>query len=301
MQFRLALCLLPLAAQAAQAAQAARIVSSNDDGWAEKNLHTIYDALTSSGHDVVVSAPAQDKSGTGSSDEAPTKLTRPCEFNSCPAGSPPTGYDANNPRFFYVNSFPVTSMRYGIQTVAPKFFSSPPELAVAGPNVGANLGRTVQISGTVGAATEAALEGIPAIAFSGSVGRATPFWDATPTYSQVYAQLSAQIVDTLLQGGKPVLPNGIFLNVNFGAVSGSECTRASDFSFVLTRILDASWNAPADVEICDNGGRLPTETDVVRSDGCYVSISVATARDKRDASASAQQFVLNKLASILSC
>lgn len=190
-------------------------------------------------------------------------------------------------------------MRYGIQTVAPHFFGSP-DLAVAGPNVGANLGKTVQISGTVGAATEAALEGFPAVAFSGSVGRSTAYYDSTPNYSQVYATLAAQLTSVLLQGARPVLPSGIFLNVNFGAVSGSQCTRASDFQFVLTRILPASRNTPADVNICDNDGRLPTETDVVKSDGCYVSVSVATAW-KEDADASAQKFVLNRLSSILSC
>ncbi|EFR02023.1 acid phosphatase [Nannizzia gypsea CBS 118893] len=294
MQFRLALSLLPLAVQAAN------IVSSNDDGWAEVNLHTLYNALTSSGHSVVVSAPADNKSGTGSSDAAPTTRNSPCEFNSCPAGSPAVGYDQNNPRFNYVNSFPVTSMRYGIQTVAPKFFGGRrPDLAVAGPNVGANLGRTVQISGTVGAATEAALEGIPAIAFSGSVGSMTAYWDYTPNYSAVYATLATQVTNALLRGSGPVLPSGVFLNVNFGAVSDYDCTSADDFSFILTRILPTSGNP--DVNICGNGGVLPTESDIVKSDGCYVSISVATARGKRDADSSAQEFVLNKLSSILSC
>lgn len=59
MQLRVALCLLPLTVRAAN------IVSSNDDGWAEVNLHTLYNALTNSGHSVVVSAPADNKSGTG--------------------------------------------------------------------------------------------------------------------------------------------------------------------------------------------------------------------------------------------
>jgi 5'/3'-nucleotidase SurE len=54
----LALALLPLA-------HAIDIVSSNDDGWAEANIRSIYSALTSSGHSVVVSAPAENKSGSG--------------------------------------------------------------------------------------------------------------------------------------------------------------------------------------------------------------------------------------------
>lgn len=45
--------------------QGIRIIQSNDDGWAELYLRSFTDALLSSGHDVVVSAPAENKSGRG--------------------------------------------------------------------------------------------------------------------------------------------------------------------------------------------------------------------------------------------
>jgi 5'/3'-nucleotidase SurE len=51
--------LLPLAAQAVN------IVSSNDDGWAEVNIRSLYSALTAAGHSVIISAPAENQSGTG--------------------------------------------------------------------------------------------------------------------------------------------------------------------------------------------------------------------------------------------
>jgi hypothetical protein len=47
------------------AVQAINIVLSNDDGWAEKNIRVFYDSLTASGQNVVISAPADNKSGTG--------------------------------------------------------------------------------------------------------------------------------------------------------------------------------------------------------------------------------------------
>ena len=53
-------CTLPLA-------HAVNIVSSNDDGWAEINIRTLYDSLTSAGHAVVLSAPAENESGRGAS------------------------------------------------------------------------------------------------------------------------------------------------------------------------------------------------------------------------------------------
>lgn len=46
-------------------AQAARIVQSNDDGWAELYLRSLNSALNDAGHDVVLSAPAENKSGSG--------------------------------------------------------------------------------------------------------------------------------------------------------------------------------------------------------------------------------------------
>ena len=51
-------------------------------------------------------------------------------------------------------------MRYGIETLSPKFFGDAPDIAVTGPNVGSNLGVVVLASGTVGAATEAVKEGM---------------------------------------------------------------------------------------------------------------------------------------------
>ncbi|KAJ5771049.1 uncharacterized protein N7511_003100 [Penicillium nucicola] len=58
------LALLPLAAQAVN------IISSNDDGWAEVNIRALFESLGGAGHSVVVSAPAENQSGTGMSSES---------------------------------------------------------------------------------------------------------------------------------------------------------------------------------------------------------------------------------------
>lgn len=201
-----------------------------------------------------------------------------------------------------VRSYPVTSMKYGIQTLSPTYFGGPPDLAVAGFNIGANLGLTVLASGTVGAATEAAKEGIPAIAFSGSTGSQTAWTAAPETYEQVYADLSTNITQTLLASGAPYLPDGIWLNVNYPAVSDGSCDNVAEYHFVLSRIFPAiPILTPKDVVTCGNEGRLPTETSVVETAGCYASISVGVATTKLDASAANQQVVLAKLSSILSC
>lgn len=48
----------------ALAVQGIRIVQSNDDGWAEQNIRALNDALTRDGHETLLSAPAEDKSGS---------------------------------------------------------------------------------------------------------------------------------------------------------------------------------------------------------------------------------------------
>jgi 5'/3'-nucleotidase SurE len=193
-------------------------------------------------------------------------------------------------------------MRYGIQNLSQIYFGGPPDIAVAGPNVGSNLGLVTLGSGTVGAATEATKEGIPGLAFSGTTGSQTA-WNTPPqTYEQVYADLSTTVTQALVNKGKPYLPANTWLNVNFPAVSSTACSSTSDFKFVLSRINTAiPILTPKDVTTCSNGGRLPTESTVVGTDGCYASISVGVATTKLDASASTQQVVLSKLSSILSC
>ena len=48
----------------ALAVRGVRIIQSNDDGWAESYIRTLNDALIEAGHEVVLSAPADNKSGT---------------------------------------------------------------------------------------------------------------------------------------------------------------------------------------------------------------------------------------------
>lgn len=164
----------------------------------------------------------------------------------------------------------------------------------------ANLGSTVKISGTVGAATEAAKEGIPAIAFSGTTGSQISYTAAQQPYITVYGDLSTNVTQTLAATAKPYLPSNIWLNVNYPSVSSSTCSSPTKFKFVLSRINSAGSGTAADVNTCGST-RLPTETTVVNTSGCYASISVGVATTKGDATAAQQAVVLGKLKKLLSC
>ncbi|KAF7791580.1 hypothetical protein EIP86_002596 [Pleurotus ostreatoroseus] len=98
------------------------IVLTNDDGWAVAQVRAQVDALAGAGFNVrpsvvsrsadldaltlsvplddwvqvVLAAPAQDQSGTGSATSTPSPLAVPCEFASCPAGSPAEGFNASD-------------------------------------------------------------------------------------------------------------------------------------------------------------------------------------------------------------
>ncbi len=70
------------------------------------------------------------------------------DFDLIPAHSPGIGFNASDPRLNYVDSFPVTAVKHGIK-LAPSLLGGAPELIVAGPNVGSNLGLVTLISGTM--------------------------------------------------------------------------------------------------------------------------------------------------------
>ncbi|KAF9481629.1 survival protein sure-like phosphatase/nucleotidase [Pholiota conissans] len=282
-------------------ASSQKILLTNDDGWAVAQIRAEYTALTAAGFDVILSAPAENESGTGSSTSTPTTLKSACEFNTCAAGSPAEGANSTDSRINYVNGFPVDSVRYGIQTLAPKFFGSKPDLVVSGSNIGNNLGSTVLISGTVGAASEAALEGIPSIAFSGSSGSQVSYTTLSQTTSSstkaanIYTTLVVKFTQTLLANPTPLLPSGISLNVNFASISN--CASVSDFKFVLTRI-NADKSA-TDVTTCGTNHLTAESTAITK--GCIATVSVFDASTKGDVDAATQGAMLRKLTPILTC
>ncbi|KAI4716826.1 acid phosphatase [Aureobasidium sp. EXF-10727] len=297
----------------------ANIVLSNDDGWAEMNIHTLYERLKAENHSVSISAPAIDQSATGSSHAAPKPMKEPCQYHTCNTGDSATGYWHTDRNISYVNSFPATAMKYGIEK-AEKRYGRKPDLAISGINLGSkrtqrpstylrcidkrtdNLGIMVPFSGTVGAATQAAILGIPAISFSGSSGTPTPWSTETPLHSKLYAELAGQFTSFLLTSGAPYLPPNTFLNVNFPAVEMKQCSRAADFKFVLSRLYEPVFGIMGpDVSTCGAEKRLPSEWKVLQRERCYVSVSVGVATTKRDARAEVQEIVRKRLGDVLSC
>jgi 5'-nucleotidase len=82
----------------------------------------------------------------------------------------------------------------------------PPDLVVSGINRGGNMGEDVTYSGTVAAAMEATLLGVPAIALSQAVGVGKrPHWSTAERYTP-------EILDRLVRAS---WPSNVLINVNF--------------------------------------------------------------------------------------
>ncbi|EKM52611.1 uncharacterized protein PHACADRAFT_149424 [Phanerochaete carnosa HHB-10118-sp] len=291
-------------ASLAVVAQCQNILLTNDDGWATAQIRAQNDALEAAGFNVILSAPTENESGTSSDTAPPTPLTEPCEFDTCPTGSPAEGFNTSDPRLNWVNSFPVDAVRFGIQTLSPQFFGGPPEFVVSGPNVGNNLGEVILGSGTVGAACEAAKEGIPSTAFSGASTSQVSFTtletspDSTATLAALaYSQLTVTFVEALLASpAQPIVPVNTTININFPSTSG--CSSVSDFNFVFTRLVVNS--SATDVTTCGTD-HLPDETTVVQGSGCHVSVTVIDANAKTDVDATTQAAVLDRISGLLTC
>jgi 5'-nucleotidase len=122
-----------------------RILLSNDDGYFAPGLVALYEALVPLA-DITVVAPERDKSGASNS----LTLDRPLSFRRAPNG------------FYFLNGTPTDCVHMAVTGM----LDFRPDMIVSGINHGSNMGDDTIYSGTVAAATEGFLLGIPSIAVS---------------------------------------------------------------------------------------------------------------------------------------
>jgi len=190
-------------------APAMRVVITNDDGFESGNLQTLFSALKAAGHDVILSAPYSDQSGTSAQLESLSSIAKtdaPSPGGRFAAGAPGVGPTTLADDQYYVNSYPATAARYGIDVLALAKWGAVPDIVISGPNAGNNLGIITPRSGTVGAAITALNRGVPAIAVSGA--------DGNPVTAPLLAAITLRVLEALDRNGKVALPAGVGLNVN---------------------------------------------------------------------------------------
>ena len=122
-----------------------RILVSNDDGYFAPGIAALAEALSTLG-EVTVVAPERDRSGASNS----LTLDRPLSLKRTSNG------------FYHVNGTPTDCVHLAVTGMLEHL----PDMVVSGVNHGANMGDDTVYSGTVAAATEGFLLGVPSIAVS---------------------------------------------------------------------------------------------------------------------------------------
>jgi 5'-nucleotidase len=160
-----------------------RILLSNDDGYFSPGITVLARALSALG-EVTVVAPERDRSGASNS----LTLDRPLTVKRAHNG------------FYYVNGTPTDCVHLAVTGLLEHL----PDIVVSGINHGANMGDDTIYSGTVAAATEGFLLGIPSIAISLVASSGGNF----DTAARVACGLAARF------GKNPLRETGVLLNVN---------------------------------------------------------------------------------------
>jgi len=171
-----------------------RILLTNDDGIDARGLKVLETIARRFSDDILIVAPSEEQSGAGHS----LTLSRPVRIRK------------HGDRRFSVTGTPTDSVMIALLELSP---DGRPDLILSGVNRGANLGEDVTYSGTVSAAMEGALAGIPSIALSQvyareSMGDAVPF--------EAAAEWGERVLRPLID--RPFVP-GTLLNVNFPALA----------------------------------------------------------------------------------
>jgi 5'/3'-nucleotidase len=174
-----------------------RILLANDDGISAPGLRAVYAELARLG-EVTVAAPADNQSGAS---HGITYLD-PIMVDEI---DPLVQVEGKQGRWFRIHARPATCVRLALTSLLPP---DKPDLVVSGINKGDNAGLTLYISGTVGAAREAAFDGIPSIAASLVE---SPSMDYGPG-AVVVGRIAAEVL-------KRGLPPGTFLSVNLPATA----------------------------------------------------------------------------------
>ncbi len=174
-----------------------KILVSNDDGYLAPGIIALAEALRPIA-DIVVVAPDSNRSGSSNS----LTLDRPLSV-----------YQADN-GFYFINGTPSDCVHVAL-TGGLAF---KPDLVVSGINQGQNMGDDTLYSGTVAAATEGFLFGIPAIAFS-QVEKGWAHVDAAARVAREFVEHGFDMLS------KPYLLNINIPNLPYQQIKGTKATR----------------------------------------------------------------------------
>jgi len=181
--------------------QALHILLTNDDGHRAPGIQALYDALKRSGHRVSMVAPSYEQSATSMSLTSRRNLA----------------LEQLETDIWHLDGQPVDTVLVAIRHLLE---DSPPDLVLSGINFGPNVGTALHMSGTIGAAIMATLNGFPSIAVSAGM-RFEEVGTTFPSTLKVFdaaADFTCSVIDSLRSSvGKSgrLLPKDVLLNINY--------------------------------------------------------------------------------------
>jgi 5'-nucleotidase len=178
-----------------------KLLISNDDGIFAMGIRTLANTMAAAGHDVTVVCPDRERSATGHG----LTIHDPLRVQAIDSMFHP------QVRAWACSGTPSDCVKLGLGALLER----PPDMVLSGINHGANLGSDVLYSGTVSAAMEGAIEGIPAIAFSLTSSAATEFQPAADFAVKLVTHLAAHPMPrpTLLSVNVPAIAPDQFAGV----------------------------------------------------------------------------------------
>jgi 5'-nucleotidase len=226
MMLRIALSIAALALTGASPPQThteapLRILMTNDDGVSSEGIAALVAALRPVA-DVVVAAPAENNSG-GS--QSVTIFVKPMQVDTLASTDGVARYA--------VHGTPADSVIFGLLGPGRQ---RPFDLVISGINKGENVGNAVHVSGTVGAARQAVLMGVPAIAVSQQY-RADGRYDF-----RVAARYATRLAEQLHRMGKAA-PRFVSVNVPSEA-NGVRVVPAAGSSFTMSGLRQVGQQGP---------------------------------------------------------
>lgn len=173
------------------------LLVSNDDGVFALGIRTLANTLAAAGHHVTVVCPDRERSATGHG----LTLHDPIRAEQVES------IFHSDIQAWACSGTPSDCVKLALGAL----LDAPPDIVLSGINHGSNLGTDVLYSGTVSAAMEGVIEGIPSIAFS------------LASFSYPNFQPAADFARSLLtQLMKHPLPKATLLNVNIPAIAANE-------------------------------------------------------------------------------
>ncbi|AFZ22537.1 5'-nucleotidase [Cylindrospermum stagnale PCC 7417] len=174
-----------------------KLLISNDDGISALGIRALANCLAEVGHDVTVVCPDRERSATGHG----LTLHQPIRAEIVES------VFHHAVKAWACDGTPSDCVKLALWAL----LESPPDLVLSGINQGANLGTEILYSGTVSAAMEGMIEGIPSIALSLTSHTYKDFQPAAKFAQILVAQLAV----------KP-LPDLMLLNVNIPAIKSED-------------------------------------------------------------------------------